>query len=250
MSVQVLQPEENRNFGRITDGSVGVHNVIGRFTATVAQFDTGGTRNNRIITVVAVPVRHVGNTGTQSALIQPVCILFGVYGGLNMTGTEDDPEKVFGYRFSDIPVCVPAFTTFTGVSGIIAVSDARCNFSQLGAVGAVPVGLITTAPVLRRFVDYGTKYQVRAVDNTAADSCRTTFRDAVTFFPCNRFSADRFIQIIAFLPACVIVFVPTPHILPVGAVQFRRAAVLELVVVRRVKFATDTVVGYQVTTQP
>ena len=166
-----------------------------------------------------------------------------------MTGAEDDPEQVFRYRFSHVPVSVPAFATFTGVSGIIAVSDARRNFSQLGAVGAVPGGLITTAPVLRRFVDYGTKFQVSAVNHAAADGGRSAFRNIVTFLSFYRFSADRFVQVVAFFPTGVIVFIPTPHILPVGTVQLRRASVLELVVVRRIKFATDTVVGYQVTSQ-
>ena len=249
MAVQVFQPEKYRNFGGVADGSVSVHNVISSFTTTVAQFNTGGTGNHRIITVVTVPVRHVGNTGTQSALVQPVCVLFRVYGGLNMTGTEDDPEKVFRYRFSDIPICVPAFATFTGVSGIIAVSGARCYLTKLATVSSVPVGLISAAPVLRRFVDYGTKFQVRAVNDTAADGSRTAFRNAITFFTFNRFSADCFVQVVTFFPTGVIVFIPTPHILPVGTVQLRRASVLELVMVRRIKFAADTVVGYQVTAQ-
>ena len=249
MAVQVFQPEKYRNFSGVADGSVGIHNVISSFAAAVAQFDTGGTGNDRIITVVIVPVRHVGYTGTQAALVQSVCILFSVYGRLNMTGAEDDTEQVFRYRFSDIPVCVPTFATFTGVSGIIAVSNGSRNLSQLATVGSVPVGLIAAAPVLRRFVDNGTKFQVRAVNHAATNGCRSAFRNTVTFFSFYRFSANRFVQVVTFFPTGVIVFIPTPHILTVGTVQLRRASVLELIVVRRIKFAPDTVVGHQVTAQ-
>ena len=118
-----------------------------------------------------------------------------------MASAEDYPKQVFGYRFSDIPVCVPAFTTFTGISGIIAVSYARCNLSQLATVGSVPVSLVAAAPVLRRFVDNGTKLQIRAVNNTATDGGRTAFRNAVAFFSFYRFSADGFIQVVTFFPA-------------------------------------------------
>ena len=238
---RVNETEKHRDGCRVHRRAVAFRHAVLDDADSVAFLQADGGRDDRIIPVVIVPVRHIRDARPEPALIQTVRIEFGVVCRLRVPRAEDDAHRVLHDRTGDVPTGVPTLAALAGNRAETAIRVIRRSHTEHRSLRCIDceVGIrrqhaAVATPVTRIGGNDRAELLFRAVDHPGREPRNTARRHVNRFLARNRLERDRLDRAVPLFPRRVIVRVPAPHALPLRAVELCRAAVLVAVGICRI----------------